>query len=688
MLFFFLFMAKFFPTSGSNQNSKIAMKKILSFAVGSLLMASAAFAQTAKISPKPLRVVGDSVVFSAQLFVPADKVMKKEGNYVIMPELGDRKFPPIRIPSSQLGEAHKNGISVKVRSAVKFEEDMIGNDLEIEHEFEYGNNMSSNKEFADMDDLAECCITTGRLYAMNTQYNLHKYTYVPGEKNPAKVVVQFNFPQDISKLKDEVYDAEIDEIGNYLKKHKDASVTIRGFASPEGTFERNTQLSRERAQVAKKWLLDKLKQNGYGKNLKAENIKIETTVEDWNGFQEKLQNSNLSYADQARIEKVISNGSNPAAIEDSVIAIVGGMKQAEQYLMPLRRTTVVVESNNAKRNAYSAAEIDSIMTKYNANKISEAALKDIFNSNEYLYASQQTNAEAGKLSLLVAYYQQEGGDYKIYSDLGAMAMINTSQVDIIGGDDAIIGTGFSRDEWDLDGEVDFDEHKLKVKQKVKQEDVKDGLDMKTKSKINFKDGEVLLLEAYEMNSSDPVILNNLGAYYLSEGEYAKAKDYLTASLKAEESAGVNYNLGLYYGLMGDYKKSLTHFNKAEDVQCMEYNRAITKLMLDDAAGARKDLETLLKEDPNNMLAHFAMGIVGARLNDMNLMTEHLPVAMEITQNKNLSDATSENLEFRNYMNDDRFEAAIDDDMKDRSEIEESKLEHEEDRIDNMNDRDD
>ena len=664
------------------------MKKYLSFVVGGLLIASASMAQTAKVTSNPLRIVGDSVVFSAQIFVPADKVMKKDGNYVVMPELGKKKFPPIRIPSSQLGDAAKNGISVKVRSAVKFEEDMIGNDLEIEHEYEYGNNMSKNKEFADMDELAECCITTGRLYTMNTQYNLHNYEYVPGDKSPAKVVVQFNFPQDISTLKNDVYEAEVDEIGNYLKKYKDASITIKGFASPEGTFERNTELSRERAEVAKKWLVDQLNKNGYGRNFKADNIKIETTVEDWNGLQETLQRSNLSYEDQARIQEAVSSGSNPQAIEDSVISIVGGMAEAEQYLKPLRRATVVVESDKARRNAYTASEIDSIMTKYNANKISEAALRDIFNENEYLYASQQTNAESGKISLLVAYYQQEGGDFKVFSDLGAMTLVNTNQVDIMGGDDAILGTGFNREDWDLDGEVDFDETKLKIKQKVKQEEVKDGIDLKTKSKIDFKDGEMLLLEAYEMNSSDPVILNNLGAYYLSEGEFAKAKDYLTASLKEEESAGAHYNMGLYYGKMGDFEKSLEHFNKANDVPNVGYNRAITKLMLNDAAGARKDLQAVLNENPNHMLAHYVMGIVGARMNDKNLMAKHLPEAMKITQNKSLSDATAENLEFRNYWDYDWFGEAIDDDMKDRAELNEELREYKEDEEDNMNDRDD
>lgn len=667
------------------------MKKYLSFVVGGVMMSSAAMAQTAKVTPNPLRVIGDSVVFNAQVSVPADKVMKKSGTYVLKPELGEHNFPEIRVPSSQLGDAAKNGISVNVRSAMKFDEEMIGNHLEIEHEYRYGKEGSSNMkkvEFKDMDDVGECCITTGRLYTMNTQYNLHKYEYVPGDKNPAKMVVQFNFPQDISTLKKDAYKTEVTEIGKYLKKYKDATVTVKGFASPEGTYERNKTLATERAEVAKRWLIDQLKVSGYGNSIDANKIKVETTVEDWNGLEETLERSNLSYADQERIQSAIANGKNPKSTEDSVISIVGGMDKAEQYLRPLRRSTVVVESKTAQRKAYSSTQIDSIMTAYNQDKISDAALKDVFSKNEYLYASQKTKAESGKVSLMVAYYQQEGGDFKVLSDIGAMTLVNTNQVDIMGGDDAIMGTGFNRENWDFDNEVDFDDTKLKIKQKGKQEDVKDPIKYKYKTKVDFKDGEALLLRAYELKSTDPVILNNLGAYYLSEGEFAKAKDYLTKSVNAEQSVGANYNLGLYYGLTGDYKKSLDYFNKAGDVPHGMYNRAITKLMLDDAAGARKDLTAALKEDPNHMLAHYVMGIVGARMNDIDLMAKHLPIAMMITQNKKLSDATAENLEFRNYWKQDWFQEATDDDMKSHAKLDMKLREFKQERRDNVNDRED
>lgn len=638
------------------------MKKLIGLVVGTMLLSMPVISQTAKVSPNPLRIVGDSVVFKANLYVPADKVMKNAGNYVVMPELGESKFPEIRIPSSRLANAHKVGISVTVRSAMKFNEDMIGNSLEIEHEYEYGSEMSKNKEFGDLDNLGACCITTGRLYVMDSQYNLQKYKLVKGERMPYKIVAQFNFPQDVSKLSANAYNAEVDAIGKYLKKYPNSTITVRGFASPEGTYERNTKLAQERADAAKTWLINQLNKKGYKNNFKAQNIRIETTVEDWNGFKSTLANSDMSKANQDSIRKIISHSTNPAETETAVIDLVGSVQKAEEYLKPLRRATVVVENEKATRAGYSPEQVDSVMTLYNEDKIAESSLKDIFNTNEYLYASQKTDATEGKISLLAAYYQKGPEDYRAYSDLGAMTMVNTKNLDIIGGDDAIIGTGFNREEWDLDGEVDFDKSKIKIKQKAKREDV-EGLDMKAKTKVDFKDGESLLIQAYEINSKDPVVLNNLGAYYLAEEEFTKARDYLTASHKAEENAGTNYNLGLYYGRMGDYQKSLQYFNKANDVEGMQYNRAITKLMLDDVAGARADLQTILNKQASHMLANYAMAIVGARMNDMALISKHLPIAIKQSENKSLSDATQENLEFRNFFNDERFKMAADDDPK-------------------------
>ena len=49
----------------------------------------------------------------------------------------------------------------------------------------------------------------------------------------------------------------IELIANYMKNHKSATVTIKGYASPEGPTELNQRLSENRAKNVKNLLVDK-----------------------------------------------------------------------------------------------------------------------------------------------------------------------------------------------------------------------------------------------------------------------------------------------------------------------------------------------------------------------------------------------------------------------------------------------
>lgn len=53
--------------------------------------------------------------------------------------------------------------------------------------------------------------------------------------------------------------APIEMIATYMKNHPEAQIEIKGYASPEGSVERNQQLSEERAEAVKKALVKKYK---------------------------------------------------------------------------------------------------------------------------------------------------------------------------------------------------------------------------------------------------------------------------------------------------------------------------------------------------------------------------------------------------------------------------------------------
>ena len=49
----------------------------------------------------------------------------------------------------------------------------------------------------------------------------------------------------------------VERIATYLRNHKEASVVIKGYASPEGSAEVNARIANQRAEAVKKMLVSK-----------------------------------------------------------------------------------------------------------------------------------------------------------------------------------------------------------------------------------------------------------------------------------------------------------------------------------------------------------------------------------------------------------------------------------------------
>ena len=613
-----------------------------------------------EVTPSPLEVHGDSVKFTATITMPKDKVFKNDGTFIIRPELGDTQFEPIKVSHADLGaDPNKNGFTVTVNGSAYFVEDMIGNDLEIESEYSYKQG-AKEEEFSDVDELGKCCITTGTLFSTNGQYEFMKFDYTPASSTRHKVVAQINFPVDVAKFPINKSHDQINVIGEYLKENPDAQVTIRGFASPEGPVDNNKKLAEERSQVAKEWLVEALKSKGYSKYIKPQSINVESTTEDWKGFIQLVRRSDLDQKKKTEILNIVSTTQSLKDAEDKLYKVVGNYDDVEKFMRPLRRATIVVASDNAMRQGYSIAQIDSITNKVNKGEIPHSSLKDIFNQEEYLQAYVQNDAEQGKLTLLTSYMTVYPSDIRVYSDLGALTAVDLNKIDIIGGDDALAGVGFDRDKVDIDTEFDVDEDKFKFKYKFKEEDTMDPEKVKIKLKGELEQTENILTRAYEAEPTNFVTQNNLGAFYLTTGEYHKAKEYLTQSAKIQDSEGVNYNLGVYHARMGNYDKAAEHFNKVKHVEGVEYNRGLAKLMTGDHEGALKDFQTYAKSNPEYAIAHYVTAVAAARTNNEQTMFKELEHA--INRDKRLADVAEEDLEFRMYWDNDEFEDAADDDF--------------------------
>ncbi len=74
----------------------------------------------------------------------------------------------------------------------------------------------------------------------------------------------------------------VERIATYLKNHKEATVTIKGYASPEGSLEVNERIARQRAEAVKNMLTSKYKISGDRISAAGEGIGDMFEEADWN----------------------------------------------------------------------------------------------------------------------------------------------------------------------------------------------------------------------------------------------------------------------------------------------------------------------------------------------------------------------------------------------------------------------
>ena len=116
-----------------------------------------------------------------------------------------------------------------------------------------------------------------------------------------------------------------------------------------------------------------------------------------------------------------------------------------------------------------------------------------------------------------------------------------------------------------------------------------------------------MLKALELDSQDPVILNNLGNIEYDEKNFEKALDYFKQSIKVSDSLYLIafFNLGKTYSLIGEEEKAAVVLkfaeNKAENLLLKglaQYHLAVSYLeygKVEKGREALKKAESNLKE---------------------------------------------------------------------------------------------
>jgi len=335
-------------------------------------------------------------------------------------------------------------------------------------------------------------------------------------------------------------------------------VSIEAYASPDGEYDFNEELAGDRKNAAKKYLDRQFK--NVEKSETEEFFSLMSTAEDWEGFKELMQASDIE--DKELILRVLSMHSDPAVREREIRNITEAFEEIKDKILPeLRRSKLQVKFENI---GYSDEEL---MAFIDSGKL------DTLNVEEVLYAATLYDDLKKKEEIYYdAAYGKFNNSFRVVNNLGHVYFKQGNYTE---------------------AESMFE----RAKATMAESDVtKNNLGAIALQKGEVKKAEELLTSA--MGAGD-VVNYNLGIIKVMQSEYEDAVSYFGNS--------PSFNAALAQTLNGENEKALGTLNSIEEPDAMDYylwavvgaraqREEIVYSNLRNAVGKDPSLKSFAKDD--------------------------------------------------------------------------------------------
>lgn len=386
--------------------------------------------------------------------------------------------------------------------------------------------------------VADGCNVTQMLATTGGEYEFKKDAYQDVIKESAEGQILYDY-NSANVKNSQLRSSSVKELQAALEEiESDPRYTVTGtrvvaYASPEGGQEYNAKLSDKRAASAKKvWK----KVTG---GMEADNLEIKSMGQDWEGFQEAVQKSDIS--DKELILRVLSMYSDPAVRESEIRNMSQVYTEINKNVFPeLRRARFIADVDYQN---FSEAELE---------ELSRKAI-DVLDEEALLRVAAKSDDPARKAELYKVAVKKFGSDRANFN-LAVLAL--------------------------NDGKID-DAAKYLVAVKDADADVVNAKGVCELRKGNY-DAAVKLFK----QSGTTEAKANLGTVSLLEGKYSEA---------ASELAGTgSHNTAVAYILAGQLDKA----SAAITCNCprSNYLRAIIAARKGNASDVAKYLE-IAKKNP-------------------------------------------------------------------------------------------
>ncbi len=335
----------------------VLVAALLSSCAGLNKMKSNADRINFKITPEVLEAHASEVDLAMEARFP-EKYFDKKATLTATPVLkyegGQTEYDPITVQGENVQANNRvisnNGGSVSYKDAVDYDKAMAKSELYVNITASKGNKSVDFKPIKVADGVIA---TSEKVIIMpKAILGVQREENTTGKYDATIDAFQRIVPDEIiADLKYEINRANLSRyetiqddvvaLEEYTKKaNEDENIDLKGvevsaYASPDGTIDFNTDLAAERKNTSSKFLAQKLKEAGIDVEMKTK-----YTPEDWNGFKELLEKSNIQ--DKELILRVLSMYTDPEVREREIRNLsVTFTDVANEILPELRRAKLM-----------------------------------------------------------------------------------------------------------------------------------------------------------------------------------------------------------------------------------------------------------------------------------------------------------------------------------------------------------
>lgn len=555
-----------------------------------------------KAVPKVLEVRGDSVSFSIKGKIPP-KYFAKKAIVVLSPEItystsdgANRRVDDFRDYVLAGEKAYTGNIEVDQTVSSKegadfsldytfaFKKDMEDADLEMNSIFKF---ISPKKEELDVGEEynveaeTDTTLAVGTIITPYRTKETDKLVYEVSKKpipesRSARIyyVINKSYIRRSEKRKEEVEQLRdfADREGFVLR-----GVRIVSAASPDGEYDLNKNLAKERSDAALSYVNQDLRDQGIESIQDSAFFARSNIDEDFDGLKNMLRQSDIK--GRSKMLSIL-NSNAPKDVKEKRLREIETFEYVLENIMPKLRYSEITYTGYSRQR--SIEELKKVMSEEGMEVMTYTELNRMAQTEGTNSQKERRLYEA----MRERYPDRVGG----HNNLGVWYIEN--------GD-------YSR-----------------------------AINILEKASQKFPD--------------EPMVKNNLGVAQRRLDQYENAM----RNLMAANQGGLDNdnNLGIYYINVGKYAESVDAFEK---VSCGRYNAALANTLYGNFDQAKRELECINQKDG---LDYYLMAIIGARTGDEEMMTTGLRRAIE--EDSKYREMARDDKEFYNYKGKQAFESAL------------------------------